>query len=133
MADYPACGSCQKTFPAGVRARDNHCRSTGHDWPVYECDTCGDVFGSRASRLQHMQALDHFDYDVVSGNVYGSEDDVECNRCYDTFPNDEERVEHEHDEHLYCHDCDRDFQSHNNLRMVVTRPPTSQPPNHGQR
>lgn len=127
VADYPECGTCQKTFPAGVRARDNHCRSTGHDWPLYECESCGDTFRSPASRLQHMEALNHFESDSRDYFAYDITCDVECNLCYDTFPDDDERVEHEHDDHFYCHDCKRQFQNRNNLRMVRWHEPPISP------
>lgn len=38
--------------------------------------------------------------------------------CPETWPSEEERVQHEHDDHLYCYDCDRTFMNSNNLRMV---------------
>lgn len=38
--------------------------------------------------------------------------------CIETWPSEEERVQHEHDNHLYCYDCNRTFMNSNNLRMV---------------
>ncbi|VUC35391.1 unnamed protein product [Clonostachys rosea] len=34
------CGSCDRLFWAGWKARDQHCVATGHDFPDFECDTC---------------------------------------------------------------------------------------------
>ncbi|KAM4058336.1 zinc-finger double-stranded RNA-binding domain-containing protein [Hirsutella rhossiliensis] len=100
---YFECGTCDKAFPAGLRARDKHCRSTGHSPPNLECDTCHRWFWSERARQQHMDALDH--------RVFS------CSVCSETWPSQDACTEHEHDDHLYCADCDRYFQSDNNLRM----------------
>ncbi|CAN8095931.1 unnamed protein product [Discula destructiva] len=41
----------------------------------------------------------------------------ECNLCYSTFPTAAEQAHHEKYSHYYCEDCDRTFQSLNNLEM----------------
>lgn len=47
--------------------------------------------------------------------------------CPETWPTDEQRVQHEHDDHLYCADCDRTFINSNNLRMhMMSRTHTGQ-------
>jgi NAD-dependent SIR2 family protein deacetylase len=104
------CGTCGKTFPAGWRARDNHCAATGHSPPPFECDTCPRVLRSEHARYQHMLALGHFaEEDPV---------DYECRACDWTYTTEEDRDEHEHDDHNYCGDCDRFFRNANNLKQV---------------
>ncbi|KAF2156503.1 hypothetical protein K461DRAFT_97044 [Myriangium duriaei CBS 260.36] len=97
------CGTCGKTFPAGWEARDNHLRSTGHSAPTFECDTCSRYFGSEKARFQHMDAVNHFRW--------------ECNLCDETWPTEGMRQDHEHSEHNYCADCQRNFANYNNLKM----------------
>lgn len=98
------CGTCGKIFPAGWRARDNHCRATGHQPPDFECDTCSRWFESRRACIQHMNDKNHFAY--------------ECNICNETWPTEEDRTVHENEEHCYCADCDRLFSSYNGIKMV---------------
>ena len=98
------CGTCWKQFPSGCRARDQHCDSTGHRVPKFECDTCSAHFGSEQSRHQHMKDRNHFAW--------------ECRRCDETWPSDQARKNHEVSEHYYCFDCDRVFQNHNNIKMA---------------
>ncbi|KAH6654056.1 hypothetical protein BKA67DRAFT_564050 [Truncatella angustata] len=101
-SDYE-CGSCHKTFEAGWQARENHLRSTGHHAPTFECDSCPSHFRSETARFQHMDALNHFEW--------------ECSLCNETWPTDEQRVEHEHDDHNYCSECEKTFANRNNLKM----------------
>lgn len=101
---YYECGSCWKSFPAGWTARENHCRSTGHSRPTFECDSCHRNFGSETARFQHMDATNHFDH--------------ECSICDETWPTASERKTHEIEEHFYCLDCNRSFQNLNNIQMV---------------
>src|SRR5690242_19099689 len=54
------CGDCYKAFPAGWRARDQHCNMTGHCRPAFECDTCHADFGSEQDGGQHMSVMGHF-------------------------------------------------------------------------
>lgn len=48
--------------------------------------------------------------------------DYECGICDETWPDEEARTEHEVDCHHYCGDCDRTFQSANNIQMVRGQP-----------
>ncbi|KAK6855822.1 hypothetical protein PG995_007973 [Apiospora arundinis] len=96
------CGSCYKSFNTW-QSRDNHVRSTGHRWPDLECDSCSRTFGSEAARFQHMNDLDHFEFD--------------CHRCNSTWPTKDQLADHEHEDHNYCAECDREFQSYNNLNQ----------------
>ncbi|ROW13248.1 hypothetical protein VPNG_04825 [Cytospora leucostoma] len=100
---YYECGSCDREFPAGLHARENHCRSTGHARPRFECDSCCRWFNSEKARWQHMSDTNHFAY--------------ECSQCNETYPTTEEVTEHEIDDHYYCADCDRFFMNRNNIRM----------------
>lgn len=85
------CGTCQRLFPAGWRARDNHLRSTGHLAPEFECDTCFRCLNSERGRFQHMEALNHF--------AWG------CGVCDETWPTDNRRTEHEQENHNVCGEC----------------------------
>lgn len=66
------CGTCWKEFPAGWRARENHCQSTNHRRPAFECDTCQRNFGSETAFFQHMRAVDYFAH--------------QCTICDETWP-----------------------------------------------
>jgi DNA-directed RNA polymerase subunit RPC12/RpoP len=57
--DY-ACGTCWKTFAAGVNARDMHCNATVHRFSAFECDRCPRYFNSQAALEDHMWAKNHF-------------------------------------------------------------------------
>ena len=102
------CGTCGRAFPAGLQARTNHINSTGHDIPDFECDSCPRYFNSEAARFQHMNAKNHFYY--------------ECEICYETYPTDRMRTQHEYDDHDYCAECGKTFMNSNNLRMVTLQP-----------
>ncbi|KAH9437493.1 hypothetical protein MCOR02_001150 [Pyricularia oryzae] len=66
------------------------------------CWECGKYFPSGPVALgQHCQSTSH----------------TECRRCYETFNNAQDRIDHEADQHAYCEDCDREFQSPNNARQ----------------
>ncbi|KAK5994365.1 Zinc finger Xfin-like protein [Cladobotryum mycophilum] len=101
------CGTCRKEFPAGRKARDNHCRATGHSPPDFECAGCERWFHSQRACDQHMDAKGH----------WPDQWPFECNCCYETWRTEKQRVEHEHEVHNYCADCNREFQSYNNLKM----------------
>ncbi|KAK4112878.1 hypothetical protein N656DRAFT_731338 [Canariomyces notabilis] len=100
--DYE-CGTCGKVFPAGWRARENHCRATGHEPPDFECERCPRWFRSWQACFQHMSAKNHFA--------------LECHICDETWPTEEDRTTHENEDHYYCADCDRNFRNYNNLKM----------------
>ncbi|KAI1182638.1 hypothetical protein F5B17DRAFT_444072 [Nemania serpens] len=97
------CGTCHKVFETGWQARDNHLRSTGHRAPAFECDNCARYFGSETARSQHMKALNHFQW--------------ECSISDETWVTDDQRMEHEHDDHNYCSKCQKTFTNYNNLKM----------------
>ncbi|KAM4058366.1 zinc-finger double-stranded RNA-binding domain-containing protein [Hirsutella rhossiliensis] len=101
------CDTCGKTFPAGWRARDNHCNSTGHSRRSFECDVCPRWFGSQQACNQHMRDTGHWQ----------TVERYECACCYDTWPTEERCTEHEHQDHNYCAECNRTFQNFNNLTM----------------
>lgn len=109
-AECYECYTCEKAFPAGWQARENHCRATGHSAPPFECDTCPRYFGSQRACNDHMNTLDHFADD--------SDDSYECDICDETWPSEEDLTEHEIRDHYYCDECDRTFQSYNNIRAV---------------
>ncbi|RDA82927.1 hypothetical protein CP532_6057 [Ophiocordyceps camponoti-leonardi (nom. inval.)] len=104
--EYFECGTCGKAFPRGLQARNNHCSSTGHSWPRYECDVCHRYFRTEAACFQHMNDTSHWNRTFY-----------DCAVCDDRFDSDSELTEHHHYEHNYCSDCERHFQSFNNLKM----------------
>lgn len=108
MGNEFKCGTCNKVFEAGWRARENHLHSTGHHAPAFECDTCPRYLGSENARFQHMDALNHFEW--------------ECSVCDETWPTENQKVEHEHEDHNYCGECERTFANYNNLKMVSLGP-----------
>ncbi|KAK4124525.1 hypothetical protein N657DRAFT_644765 [Parathielavia appendiculata] len=67
------CGDCGRAFPAGWRARDQHCEATGHSRPEYECDICDAYFDSEYSRRQHM----------IQDHLYC----CDCDRYFQNFNN----------------------------------------------
>jgi DNA-directed RNA polymerase subunit RPC12/RpoP len=103
VMDYE-CGTCGKVFPAGWRARENHCRATGHEPPDFECERCPRWFRSWQACFQHMSAKNHFA--------------LECHICDETWPTEEDRTTHENEDHYYCADCDSTFRNYNNIKMV---------------
>ncbi|KAK3346566.1 hypothetical protein B0T25DRAFT_460272 [Lasiosphaeria hispida] len=107
------CGTCGKEFPAGPHARDNHCRSTGHDWPDFECDTCDRYFRSESARLQHMRDLGHFDQQDCESEVEW----CSLQHCYFTAATHNDIKDHEVREHFFCRECDRLFDNYNNIKM----------------
>ena len=111
------CGTCYRGFPAGSRARDQHCQATGHNWPDYECDTCDRYFGSEQARAQHMNALGHWNQDSSSSSSDDDEPEYECHRCYDSFYTEAARKEHEIEVHHWCEDCEREFMNLNCIKQ----------------
>lgn len=79
------CGNCRKAFPAGWAAHQNHCNSTGHSPPYFECDTCDAHFRSENARWSHMNAKNHFSW--------------VCRLCDDNWPTEEELDDHYIDYH----------------------------------
>lgn len=107
------CGDCGKAFAAGFQARENHCRSTGHLAPRFECDSCDVYFRTDTARCQHMDAKGHW---------CDQEDEVfECHICPYLYNEEDDCREHEVNNHYYCADCDRSFQNLNNIKMVISQ------------
>ncbi|KAI2469905.1 hypothetical protein F4781DRAFT_392863 [Annulohypoxylon bovei var. microspora] len=71
----------------------------------WNCRDCPRRFDTWQSRDQHAAARGHKALDF------------ECRSCNTFCPNEEERRKHEAEEHNYCADCKRPFQSPNNLKM----------------
>lgn len=42
----------------------------------------------------------------------------QCELCDETWPSEEELQDHEVQDHFYCANCDRDFNTLNNIRQV---------------
>ncbi|KAK4212950.1 hypothetical protein QBC37DRAFT_441074 [Rhypophila decipiens] len=101
------CGDCDRVFPAGWRARDQHCDATGHHPPDFECDTCDEWFCSEASLHVHMNSRNHWS----EGKSH------ECAVCPSRFFGKVDCTKHEISDHWHCSDCDRTFQSKNNINM----------------
>ncbi|KND90257.1 PR domain zinc finger protein 16, partial [Tolypocladium ophioglossoides CBS 100239] len=89
--------------PSQLEARENHCNATGHSEPDFECDSCPRWFNSKKALEQHMDATDHWSF--------------ECACCDENWSTEEECTEHEHNDHLYCSDCNRFFQHWSNLQQ----------------
>lgn len=99
------CGTCGRTFPAGWKARQQHCDATGHSPPPYECSSCPRWFNSDLACRQHMSNRNHFPY--------------QCELCDETWPSEEELQDHEVQDHFYCANCDRDFNTLNGIGRSV--------------
>ncbi|KAJ4292902.1 hypothetical protein N0V88_005562 [Collariella sp. IMI 366227] len=106
------CGTCDKVFPAGWRARKQHCEATGHEIPDFECDSCDAYFSSEQARQRHMRAKGHFDCYSVQESP-----DWECHCCDDWFWTEQECIDHMVVNHLYCSDCNRYFMNYNNIKQ----------------
>ncbi|KAK4182043.1 hypothetical protein QBC35DRAFT_510683 [Podospora australis] len=102
------CGTCGKVFPAGWQARENHCNSTGHEPPEFECFVCDEYFDDNWDCSEHMRDSNHLP------NEYS-----ECTfrECIEVFWDDEDAVDHEVHDHWYCGDCKRDFQDLNSIKQ----------------
>lgn len=97
--DNFTCGTCQKGFPSGWRARDAHCAAVHHAPPEFECDICPRYFASSRASFQHMARKNHFAY--------------LCEACGLTWPTGPELHEHEEVEHGHwpCEECGHAFGS----------------------
>lgn len=107
VATMFTCGTCWRVFHAGWQARDQHCDATGHRRPKFECDTCDNYFDDEEDRRNHMDYRNHW-----------FDDAPECRLCNSRFPTAGERNSHEVADHHYCAECQREFQSRNNLQQV---------------
>ncbi|EEU40701.1 uncharacterized protein NECHADRAFT_90758 [Fusarium vanettenii 77-13-4] len=100
------CGTCQRMFPSGCKARNQHCQATGHSPPAFECDTCCFYFDDEHDRRDHMDLESHWIPDAP-----------ECSLCYFRAPTLQEVKNHEFGHHFYCGECNREFQNLNNIRQ----------------
>jgi len=80
--EYYECGTCEKEFPAGRHARDEHCRAKRHSPPKFECDTCCRWFGDEKARHQHMSDKNHFYQSGFGSGSYGSVSTVRSPLCF---------------------------------------------------
>lgn len=125
------CGTCGKDFPDGLLARDNHCLSTGHFPPELECDRCSRWFLSENARWQHMENMNHFEWECFQcGETYPYEDDLQehvssklcsrlqCEDCNRTFNSLQALENHDVDKHFWCKECDRFFQDQSAIDQV---------------
>jgi len=85
-------------------ARENHCAATGHRRPQFECDTCGAYCNTENERWQHMLQSNHFFW--------------QCDKCDHIWPTEQQLKDHVVNDHWYCSECKRPFQSQNNIKMV---------------
>ncbi|KAH7041524.1 uncharacterized protein B0I36DRAFT_392583 [Microdochium trichocladiopsis] len=70
----------------------------------FECGTCLKEFPAGwHARENHCRSTDDYYW--------------ECTECNDAFDTEQQVVQHEADEHLYCRPCERYFQSDNSIRM----------------
>ncbi|KAL4892364.1 hypothetical protein BDV59DRAFT_202865 [Aspergillus ambiguus] len=100
------CATCSRVFRTN-RACVQHMNDTNHNRP-YECQTCSRKFYSQSAADQHMDDTDHW------------APEYECETCSRQF-----HSQSAADQHMqalghyrnYCKDCDRRFQSENNLWM----------------
>ncbi|KAI1654374.1 hypothetical protein F4813DRAFT_392880 [Daldinia decipiens] len=97
------CGTCWQEF-ATWRSRELHMDALDHSTPEHECDRCSRFFNSRSAVVNHMSAKNHWFY--------------ECGICDKTWPTEELVKEHEVKQHFYCNDCNREFNTYNNIKMV---------------
>ncbi|KAH0039566.1 hypothetical protein KCU78_g1296, partial [Aureobasidium melanogenum] len=105
MGSYE-CDSCTRCFNSW-HACTQHMTALDHwQWP-YDCETCNAHFSTERSAEQHMEAKDHWSYPY------------DCETCNGSFRFEDDRDDHQEEEghykHLHCSDCDRYFQSPNNL------------------
>ncbi|KAI1397047.1 hypothetical protein F4819DRAFT_473284 [Hypoxylon fuscum] len=96
------CGTCWRGFST-ARAREQHMYALDHSIPQHECDRCSSYFGTRSAVVNHMNTKNHWHY--------------ECSICNETWPTIEQRTDHEISDHYYCADCERLFNSYNNIKM----------------
>ncbi|KAG5933888.1 hypothetical protein E4U53_000831 [Claviceps sorghi] len=77
---------------------------------MWECETCYREFSTRHASIQHMNALDHWEYAVT----------YPCETCNARFRSDDDADRHmERHGHYrnYCKPCDRHFMNENCLRQ----------------
>lgn len=69
----------------------------------YGCNRCSRRFRSWNAQWQHQLDKNHFDH--------------ECFCCYETYPTEQQRKEHEIEDHHHCADCNRFFTNLNNIQQ----------------
>ncbi|TDZ36395.1 hypothetical protein C8035_v001721 [Colletotrichum spinosum] len=75
---------------------------------VFTCGTCWREFPAGwKARDQHFNATGH------------DTPEYECAMCDEYFSDDEDRVDHEVSDHLFCGECDRHFTNWNAVQQVV--------------
>lgn len=86
--------------------RDNHCEWEDH-YPGtdgYGCYVCSSAFSKESKLLEHARIKGHSRY--------------ECDDCGRLSVSEEARTKHEVEAHFFCRECDRYFQSINNIKQV---------------
>ncbi|KAI8960749.1 hypothetical protein F5Y11DRAFT_252827 [Daldinia sp. FL1419] len=69
------------------------------------CTNCHRTFATWKACSQHAEALGH------------EPREFECRKCDNVYCSMEVRRNHEVESHFFCHDCDKEFQSSNNIKM----------------
>ncbi|KAK8067063.1 hypothetical protein PG997_013810 [Apiospora hydei] len=105
-AEYK-CGTCPESFN-NYWDRDNHVESTEHERPEFECDTCSRTFEIELARVNHMIDFDHFRFD--------------CDWCGMTWPTETMVIEHQHEDHYWCAECNTEFMNHEKLMQHLNSP-----------
>ncbi|KAI1148929.1 hypothetical protein F4825DRAFT_432329 [Nemania diffusa] len=99
------CGTCHRTF-GSWHAREQHMDALAHEqYPssTFSCYSCPYTFRTQSGAQEHMRLANHYQY--------------LCNFCNLTQPTQDAIKEHEAEAHFWCFDCERGFQSSNNIKM----------------
>jgi hypothetical protein len=93
------CGTCWRDFPAGFRAREQHCEALGHLPPEFECDTCPGFFRNERQLTRHMNYRNHW---VTPPNSAGDGEPNDgtgpsCAVCWKQFTSEAGRDRHCYD------------------------------------
>lgn len=103
------CETCDREF-CSQQAAIQHMNALDHWGPRYECDTCSRGFFTESSADQHMDDTGH------------RQPQFECDTCNRRFHTQLSTNQHmdalNHHLRHHCHDCNREFQSENALKMV---------------
>lgn len=86
--------------------------AVGHWVWVHDCETCEARFANDWEADEHMEEKNHYRYDYP------------CETCNLMFRFEDDRDDHQqeegHHKHLHCEDCDRYFQSPDNLNQHLS-------------